>query len=303
MKLACCVLTHTRKHTQSYSVFLSYYATTGSLQGATSLNYAVIAGLQMSQAFMIAPLATKLIGAIGCKQTLFVGSLVQLASLIGASFATQIWQLYLGQAVGFGWGMGLLFVAVQNIIPQWFTRRRGFANGIASTGTGLGALLWSFMCGYMLTSMGVGWAIRVLAIVSGAVNLIASAIIKDRRVALDQAYNWFDIGLFRRKRYLMLLAYGFLISLGEMVVLTQIPTFASSVLELDTTQASTVGAMVGLGQILGRFGLGYVADRFGRLNMGAITPTVAGLLSLAVWINAHSFGLLVFYSIGIGAFA
>lgn len=267
------------------------------------MNYALIGGLQFSVSFLVSPLATKVIGRFGVRTALLLGAVVQLGSLIGASFASQIWHLYLGQAVGFGAGVGFLFIGTQNIIPQWFTKRRGLASGLAATGTGIGGIVWSFAAGALLEKLGVGWAICVLAIVSGVVNITGAIVLRDRQKVLSPAYNLFDLGLLRANRYLALVAFSFLTILAEMVILTQLPTFGTSILGLGAAQASVIGAMVAVGQTLGRSILGWASDRMGRLNMAAATAFLAGLWSLAVWTNANSYGVLVFYSICVGGLA
>lgn len=56
----------------------------------------------------------------------------------------QVWQLILLQGVGVGIGGGLLYMPVIQLIPEWFSERRGLAGGIIFAGTGLGGQ--SFPC-------------------------------------------------------------------------------------------------------------------------------------------------------------
>ena len=81
----------------------------------------------------------------GTRTTLLIGVFLETLSLVGASFATKIWQLFLSQGICFGWGMGFQFVGSVSIIPQWFTKRRSVANGIATGGSGFGGQ-YALMC-------------------------------------------------------------------------------------------------------------------------------------------------------------
>ncbi|EOD43860.1 putative mfs transporter protein [Neofusicoccum parvum UCRNP2] len=294
---------HTWGISTAYSVFLSYYNQSSPLQGSSPLHYALIGGLQFSQPFIVAPVATRIIGLFGMRVCLLAGVVLQTASLVGASYASAIWQLYLSQAIGFGWANGFLFTGTQYIVPQWFTRRRSLANGLAATGTGAGGMLYSLLAGHMITSMGVGWAIRTLAIAAGCVNLVCSLLLRDRNDAIEPTFVLFDPDLFKKPIYLMLLGFSFFNMLGEIIILTQIPDFGSSVLALDGNQVSVVGAMVALGQIIGRSAIGYLSDKLGRLNVASTVTFLAGIWTLAIWTNATSYDILIFYSICIGAFA
>lgn len=126
---------HTWGLNSSYGVFLAQYLSTNTFPGATRLDFAFIGGLFISQALLISPLATAITRLYGTRTTLFLGVFFETISLIGASFANRIWHLFLSQGIGFGWGMGFLFVGSVVIVPQWFTTRRSLANGISTAGS------------------------------------------------------------------------------------------------------------------------------------------------------------------------
>ncbi|CAG8236574.1 unnamed protein product [Penicillium salamii] len=294
---------HTWGVSTSYSIFLTHYVETDSLVGATTLNYAFIGGLQYSQAFMIAPVALRLMALCGMRTCLLTGVIVQTGSLIGASFATHIWHLYLSQGIGFGWGVGLFLIGTQNNISQWFSRRRSLAAGLAAAGTGAGGLLYSFVASFMIQSTSIGWALRVLAIVSGTVNFICSILIRDHNNQVHAVYEAWNLKFLRNPFYLVLLVFAWTSMLGEIIILTQIPNFGSLKLGLNGTQASVIGAMIAVGQILGRICIGFLSDKLGRLNVASLVTFLAGLWSVVVWPQAHSYGVLIFFSICIGAFA
>jgi len=150
----------------TYGVFLAYYISTSHFPGATSLDYAFIGGLSLSQGLLVAPLATLVTRRYGTRTTLLIGVFFQTLSLLGASFAKTTWQLFLSQGVCFGWGIGFLFVGSVGVIPQWFTTNRSLANGCAASGSGLGGLVYSLATNRMIETIGLGWALRILGIVS-----------------------------------------------------------------------------------------------------------------------------------------
>jgi MFS family permease len=105
--------------------------------------------------------------------------------------------------------MGFLFVASVGIVPQWFSKRRSFANSIAAAGSGLGGLIYSLATNAMIKSVGLGWAFRILAIASCSVNIICTILIRDRNRAIGSVQLAFDVKLFKRAEFLLLLGWGF----------------------------------------------------------------------------------------------
>ena len=157
--VACCFLinAHTWGLNSSYGVFLSYYLANNYYPGATSLGFAFVGGLSISQALLVSPIATTTTRLFGTRVTLLIGVGFEALALIGASFTHKIWQLFLTQGVCFGLGMGFLFVGSVGVIPQWFTKKRSLANGIGTAGSGIGGMMYSLATEAMIRSLGVEW--------------------------------------------------------------------------------------------------------------------------------------------------
>ncbi|KAH0401762.1 putative monocarboxylate transporter, partial [Aureobasidium melanogenum] len=287
---------HTWGLNSSYGVFLAYYLANNVFPGATYLEFAFVGSLSIACALLVSPVATIVTRKFGTKTTLFTGVVFETASLIGASFANQIWQLFLSQGVCFGFGMGFLFVGSVGIVPQWFTTKRSLANGIATAGSGLGGLIYSLATGAMIPSIGLAWAFRVLGIVACVVNGICAMLVKDRNKAIGSSQLAFDAQLFKRTEYLLLLGFGWFSMLAYVVLLFSLANFARSV-GLTASQASTVSAILNLGQAVGRPPIGYFSDSIGRINMATLMTFISGLFALVIWTNAKSFGVLIFYAI------
>lgn len=110
--VACCfaINAHTWGINSSYGVFLQFYLDNGYYPGASALKFAFVGGLSISMALLVSPVATTTTRLYGTTVTLLIGVFFETLALIGASFAHQIWQLFLSQGVCFGWGMGFMFV-------------------------------------------------------------------------------------------------------------------------------------------------------------------------------------------------
>ncbi|OBT84632.1 hypothetical protein VE02_05476 [Pseudogymnoascus sp. 03VT05] len=287
---------HTWGINSSYGVFLSYYLQHGFFPGASPLEYAFVGGLSIAMSQVVSPLATYLIRRWGIYIPLLSGIVLQTSALLGASFATSIWHLFLSQGVCFGLGMGLIFNATVGLIPQWFDKRRSFANSIGTAGSGMGGLIYSLATQAMIESLGLGWAFRILAICSCAVICTATLLIRDRNVAVGAIYNAFDLRLLRRPQFLLTLAWACFSMVGYVNLLFSLPNYAVSI-GLTATQASVVGAILNLGQGIGRPLIGYFSDSLGRINMCLFCTLGCGILCFALWIPAESYALLLVFAL------
>lgn len=108
----CCfwINAHTWGINSSYGVFLQFYLDNDHYPGASALQFAFVGGLSISMALLVSPAATTTTRLYGTRVTLLIGVFFETLALIGASFAHEIWQLFLSQGICFGWGMGYLFV-------------------------------------------------------------------------------------------------------------------------------------------------------------------------------------------------
>ncbi|KAF3129836.1 hypothetical protein TWF703_008574, partial [Orbilia oligospora] len=199
-----------------YGVYLSYYLTHNPplFKEATAFDYALVGGITAGWAMLISPLANLLTRKYSSKVALLIGSTLQCASLIAASFAYKVWHLYLAQGCLFGIGMGMLFVASVGILPQWFHKRRSVANGISAAGSGIGGLAFSLGTDAMLQRLGLAWTFRITAIVAFVVNTTCSIFLKDRNKNINPEIKMFDLNLIKRVEFLYVVGWGAFSMLG-----------------------------------------------------------------------------------------
>ncbi|CAI7665315.1 unnamed protein product [Penicillium pancosmium] len=290
---------HTWGINSSYGVFLSYYLSHDVFPNTSALAYAFTGGLSISCALLVAPLATHLIHVLGTRFVLNLGVFFETLSLIGSSFATQKWHIFLSQGVCFGWGMGFLFVGSVGISPQWFHKRRSVAQGITAAGSGLGGLIYSLAVGAIIPRYGLGWAFRILGIISCVVNLVCGNLLRDRNKLVGSRFTAFHFPLLRRPEFLLFLGWGIFSMLGYVALLFSLANFSLSV-GLTSHQGSIVSALLNLGQGLGRPFVGMFSDRLGRINIATFLSFVCGLFCLVIWVFADSMGVVCFFAVIVG---
>ncbi|KUJ06752.1 MFS general substrate transporter [Mollisia scopiformis] len=280
----------------AYGVFLDYFLTHNHYPGATALDYALIGGISISMSLVITPLINTSSRKLGTRPTLLIGLVALTASLVGASFATEVWHLFLSQGVCFGWGVGFLYIGSSNIIPQWFSSKRSLANGLSASGAGFGGLVYSLAASQMLETLGPAGTFRILAICGFVGNFIAIVLINDQNARQRPNHSAFNYRLLARIEVWLVLGWGCLSELGYTVLLFSLPNYASSI-GLSARQGSIVIALLNLSLFVGRPLLGHSSDMLGRINMAVMTTGVCGTSCLLVWIFAKSFGVLCFFAI------
>lgn len=300
--VACSLLinAHTWGIVASYGIFLSFYVAHQTFRGS----YAYIGGLTLCQAVLTAPLATFLVKKFGTRSCLFTGIFFQTLGLVAASFAKEDYQIILSQGISAGWGIGLLFVGNVAITSQWFDKKRSFANAVVASGTGIGALVYSLSSQKMLSTIGLPWAFRVLAIVQFAVNLVASLLLRDRNKEVGSTHRPFSPGLMKRPEFLCLQVWSFLTTVGYTGLAFSVSPQAVSI-GLSADKAALLNALYNLGQAIGRPIIGLVSDKVGRITVALISTMLSAIICFAFWLPSayapSKFGLLVFFNIASGA--
>lgn len=162
--------------------------------------------------------------------------------------------------------------------------------------------MYSLATNAMIDSLGVQWAFRILGILAFAVNVVCAILMKDRNKAIGASQMAFDYRLFKRPEYLLILAWGFFSMMGYITLLFSLPNYAVSI-GLSAKQGSVIGALLNLGQGLGRPVVGIFSDSAGRINLAGACTFVGGLFCFVIWIFAKSYGVLIFFAIAVGTVA
>lgn len=162
--------------------------------------------------------------------------------LVAASFGTMLWHMLLSQGLCFAVGLGLIVNTTVGIVPQWFQRKRSFANSLAASGTGFGGLVYSLAANQVIQGLGLSWSFRILAVASFFVNAVCCVLLRDRNEALGTVLVAFHVRIFKRVNYLLLLAWGVFSIIGYVILVYSLPDYAQAV-GFSASRGSVIGAM------------------------------------------------------------
>ena len=250
----------------------------------------------------------------GPRHVITVGALLLGIGWGASAFVHTPMQLTVTLGLVAALGMSVAWVPCNATIARWFTRRRGAAVSIASSGASFGNFLVPPLAAVLMTSWGWRTTLLVIALTSAALMLFAARYMVrdpeamglhpdgDASSELTPGAQLEDpsIGEIRRSTpFVLVTAMYFFSWVVVFVPFVHLAAYASDLGFAATAGASLISA-TGLGGVAGRLSSGVLSDRFGRLPALYATFTLQAIAFAAfaysdsmvtMWLAAIAFGL------------
>ncbi|MEN9726341.1 MAG: hypothetical protein RL434_707 [Pseudomonadota bacterium] len=195
----------------------------------------------------------------------------------GSALVSQPWHLTLSLGLVAAIGMSVAWVPCNATVARWFTRRRGTAVALASTGASLGNFLGPALTAVMMQAWGWRVALATLAIVSALAILVASRFMLRDPESFGQWPDGDEVSpaphllggglrvgdLWGDLRFQLVILIYFFTWLAIFVPFMHAPSHARDLGLGDFVGASLLSA-IGIGGMAGRLFTGSISDRFGR---------------------------------------
>ncbi|ODV86742.1 hypothetical protein CANARDRAFT_27144 [[Candida] arabinofermentans NRRL YB-2248] len=290
----------------SYGVFLSYWSNNKTFKGATSVDYALVGSLVLSLAQGLAPVIQVASAIFGMKEVMCLGIVLQNGGYLLSSFATKTWQLYLTSGLLVGLGFACLFNPAIVVLTEWFDKKRGLASGIVVSASGVGGVVFALSSQRLIKTTGsYRWALRMIAIIACVLNIILTIIIKPR-VPKPKLKSWheiktrvnilFDMRVLKQPQVHLIALWFTLVVTCYVMALFTLSSYCLFI-GLSQDQGSHITAIFNGCQAIGRCMIGLSADYVGRVNLSFFLTFVMVVLLFAMWINASTFIVILFYAI------
>ncbi|KAH7140064.1 major facilitator superfamily domain-containing protein [Dactylonectria estremocensis] len=274
------------------------------LQSSSVTAVGWIFGVYNGLTFLLGVQAGPIFDARGPRELVFCGGVCTVLYLVLLGFCTQYWHFMLVFGVLGGTSLSLVFGPAIAIVAHYFSRKRAFASGIASSGGAVGGIVFPIMLQKLFASVGFAWATRIAAFICLFTFALSVALIRPRFSTKPLTLSTIrpDIFIFRQAALTLTSAGVFFMEWGLFVPLSYLTSYA-----LDNRHSVAFSYMqlslVNAGGILGRWVAGYFADRFGRFNLLIITVLGGGICCLCFWLPARSSQpLLILFSFSFGFF-
>ncbi|MFH1489115.1 MAG: MFS transporter [Pseudomonadota bacterium] len=238
-------------------------------------------------------------------------------SLLLTSQVRSLWQFYIFYSLIGGIGASILNIPIMATVSRWFIKRRGLMTGIVQAGAGFGGFFLAPFAGWLILSHGWRQACVVLGLITAAFMILSGLfLIRDPKDIGqlpdgDRAGRSGDIPARPQKKPAE--PFSFRVLIGSMPFWLITGVYASfgycrSVFTAHTaphvqdlgfslTDAAHVLAVISIASMVGRIGMGRVADRIG--NRRTLIVSFAAIAAVVAWVivTRSLWGLYVFAAV------
>lgn len=235
---------------------------------------------------LMAPFAAALIERYGMRAMMLCALSIVAISLGAAAWMTELWQLVAlwGVAIGFGTGLTAMVLGA-TVATRWFVERRGLVLGIMMAAVATGQLIFLPLAAWLIEHYGWRLALAPAVMALGFVAVVVVLFMRDRPselglppfgasevvaapaiVGSPLAAAGRAFGALReasgQSAFWILFATFFIcgLSTNGLVQTHFIPLCAD--FGMTGVQAASTLAMMGLFDVVGTIGAGYLADRY-----------------------------------------
>jgi MFS family permease len=231
------------------------------------------------------------------RTAMLVGAVLTGLGMIVASFATQVWLLFLGQSVIFAVGVSLCFIPAISIVPQWFDKHIGFGVGICAAGSGIGGLILSPIIRAISDQIGWRWALRINGIFAILVLSISAVTLKPR-VPFNSP-KIFDMEIVLDKKFIALWLHGAITCFAFWTPFFLMPIFCQYY-SISTSSASLVIGLMNGAAALGRIITGLVGQKLGNINTLLVNNLICSLTFPLIWYFSTTTWSLILFALVFG---
>ncbi|XP_020603963.1 monocarboxylate transporter 10-like [Orbicella faveolata] len=144
-----------------------------------------VGSLAVASAGLFGPVAGRLTDRFGARAVVISGAVLSTIGLLLTSLVPSLYLMLLTYGGIFGCGSSLVYIAVFEIVPRYFVKRRSLATGLVTMSTGAGLLVMSPVCQVFIDAFGWRGAFRGMTCIVFIIPFIGWVL--DPNVASDQA--------------------------------------------------------------------------------------------------------------------
>ncbi|PBK63141.1 MFS general substrate transporter [Armillaria solidipes] len=306
----------------TWGVYQDYYFSTAEVGHVSNSNLAWVGAIQAVGVSIFGFPAGKLAERIGYRMTGIIGCSLMAIGLLGASFSSKVWHLYLNQGLVFAIGSACAVIPALTIPSQWFIKYRGkhrtynfghyysrssnvgFATGVGVSGYGIGGLVLSPVTQKLIDEVGIRWTLRIMSLLTFVVAGVAFVFMKTRNIPVIQRNGRIQIShLLKDPVIYALWTFMLLSAFGYYIPTFYTPEYARNRLQRTAQDGATALALQAGLSAVGRVLTGLMGDYVGHLTALTICQLVAGIAQMAVWPFCASFPNLMAFSAVYGFFS
>mgnify|MGYP000995662521 FL=1 len=238
----------------------------------------------------------------GPRMVCMTGMVFIAMGLFLTSLAQSLATVYLSYGLLVGLGIAFVYTPSIACVQPWFNKRRGLASGIASAGVGAGTLVLPVVVSYLLIEVNWREALQMMSAGVLLIGLTAGFLLKRApnlsgntsgqlpgltlsATLKTPSFKWLYMGTL----------------LGAPVMFVPFAHISAAARDAGVPDAQAVGlvGLIGIGSLVGRFAIGWLADRIGRIRTLMLMQGLMGL-SYLVWAGAQDPWMFAVFALWFG---
>ena len=181
-----------------------------------------VSSITMAVFLIFGPFMGAFVNRFGCRITITVGCLACATGLVLGSLAPNIVVLYLAFSVPFGIGMSSLYISSPVAMSQYFNKRRALALATATSGPGLGTMMFGPTLQALVDAFDWRNTMRMLAGLLAIASftgcfLKSNSSLSSQRQDTNAKKFSLNFSACKNSRFLMLLAMAVVSNFGRIV--------------------------------------------------------------------------------------
>ena len=284
----------------AFGVFQTYYET-NLLQDQSPSNISWIGSIQAFLLLVVGVITGPAYDAGYFRTLISIGGFLIPFGFMMTSLCSQYWQVMLAQAFCIGLGNGCLFIPSVAILPQYFSKHKALANGIAASGSSLGGVIYPIVFRQLYPRIGFGWATRVLGFISLFASLLSIAVMRVR-VMPKQKRALTELSAFKEIPYAIFCAAMFFGFIGFFGPIYYIQPYAINSGITNENLGFYLLPILNAASIAGRVLPNLLTDRVGPLNVLIPASLGSGILAIC-WIGIKNLPGIIVFAILYGFFS
>lgn len=137
------------------------------------MSSAWVGSITYGMMFLLGPLGTTLCKKIGCRLTTIIGCSIASGACLLGSFAPNIYVMDFTYGLMFGIGASMCYFPTVIILGTYFNKRLSLANGLTSSGSGVGSLAMGPILQWLINLFGMRNTMRISAGMMASIIIIA----------------------------------------------------------------------------------------------------------------------------------
>ncbi|MBY9080070.1 OFA family MFS transporter [Paenibacillus sp. HN-1] len=250
--------------------------------------------------------AGRLQDRIGIRKLTAAAGIVLGLGLMLSSRANSLPMFYLLAGIVVGYADGTAYITSLSNLIKWFPRRKGLISGVSVGAYGTGSLIFKYVNGSLISSVGVSAAFLYWGLIVMAMVVVGSLLIREAAVSPAEsgsAHNAAAVQgqaeirdytvreMLRTKQAYLLFVIFFTACMSGLYLIGIVKDIGVKLAGLDVQTAANAVAMIAIFNTAGRLVLGALSDKMSRLKLVGCTLAVTAAAALTLSYAELNFGL------------